>query len=159
MKMGTEAFKMFTDKEFSMRACADMLIVAGAESLAVLELADKDSSLPGLTTFACASDASVPDDLIAAAQVLVIEVDPDLPKSIDRLHSLGRRYPDLPKIAALSNASVGLVRTLVREGVADVVTLPFQLEELLEVSANALASAQQGRHPDHAGSPDLGRRC
>lgn len=137
--MGTESFKMFTDKEFSMRACADMLIVAGPDRLAVLEGADKDTNLPGLTTFACASDAPVPDDLIAAAQVLVIEVDPDLPQSIDRLHSLGRRYPDLPKIAALSNASVGLVRTLVREGVTDVVSLPFQLDELLEVSANALA--------------------
>lgn len=137
--MGNEAFKMFTDKEFSVRACADMLVVAGPESLAALTGSEPGGRLPGLTTHACASDALVPDELIAAAKVLVIEVDPDLPQSIDRLHSIGRRYPDLPKIAALRNASVGLVRTLVREGVADVVTLPFQLAELLEVSANALA--------------------
>lgn len=140
--MGTEAFKMFTDKEFSVRACADMLVVAGPESLTALTGNDPAERLPGLTTHACASDAPVPDDLIAAAKVLVIEVDPDLPQSIDRLHSIGRRYPQLPKIAALRNASVGLVRTLVREGVADVVTLPFQLTELLEVSANALAQLQ-----------------
>lgn len=136
--MGTETFKMFTDKEFSVRACADMLVVAGPESLAELTGNPPGDRLPGLITFACASDAPVPDDLISAAKVLVIEVDPDLPQSIDRLHSIGRRYPDLPKIAALSNSSVGLVRTLVREGVADVVTLPFRLEELLEVSATAL---------------------
>lgn len=140
--MGTEAFKMFTDKEFAVRACADMLIVAGSESLAALTGDEPGERLPGLTTHACASDALVPDDLIAAAKVLVIEVDPDLPQSIDRLHSIGRRYPDLPRIAALRSASVDLFRTLVREGVADVVTLPFRLEELLEVSANALAQLQ-----------------
>ena len=42
--------------------------------------------------------------------------------------------PDLPQIVALDSADLRLVRTLVRQGVADVVSLPLQPEELLQVS-------------------------
>ena len=125
-----------------MRACADMLIVATPEHVATIVEADKRHSFPGLTTFPCRNDQDIHPPLLATAQILVVEVDPDLPRSIDRLIELGRRYPELPRIAAIANASVPLVRTLVREGVTDVVSLPFQLEELLDVSLSAIAAVR-----------------
>ncbi len=140
--MGTEQFNRFNAKEDAMRACADMLVVAAPEHVAAIAEADSALSFPGLASFACGNDQPIPDHLIGAAQVLVVEVDPDLPESINRLIELGRRYPALPRIAAIANGSVSLVRTLVREGVADVVSLPFKFEELLEASLNAIAAAQ-----------------
>ncbi len=125
-----------------MRVCADMLIVATPDHVATIVEADKRHSFPGLATFPCRTDQDIKPQLLAAAQVLVVEVDPDVPRSIDRLIELGRRYPQLPRIAAIANASVPLVRTLVREGVTDVVSLPFQIEELLDVSLSAIAAVK-----------------
>ena len=125
-----------------MRACADMLIVATADHVATIVDADNHYSFPGLTTFACRNGEDIPAQLIGGAQVLVVEVDPAQPRSIERLVALGRAYPALPKIAAIANASVPLVRTLVHEGVTDVVSLPFQFEELLEASLSAIAAVK-----------------
>ena len=125
-----------------MRACADMLIVATSDHVATIVDAENHYNFPGLATFACRNDEEIPARLIDLAQVLVVEVDPAQPRSIERLVELGRAYPALPKIAAIANASVPLVRTLVHEGVTDVVSLPFQLEELLEASLSAIAAVK-----------------
>ena len=140
--MGKEDFHRFNTEGIDVRACADMLIAATPEHVATVVDADNRHNFPGLETFACGNDQQIPAHLIAAAQVLVVEVDPDMPKSIDRLIELGRQYPELPRIAAIANGSVPLVRTLVREGVADVVSLPFRFEELLESSLNAVAGVK-----------------
>ena len=125
-----------------MRACADMLIVATPDHVATIVDAENHYNFPGLATFACRNDEEIPARLIDLAQVLVVEVDPAQPRSIERLVELGRAYPALPKIAAIANASVPLVRTLVHEGVTDVVSLPFQFEELLEASLSAIAAVK-----------------
>lgn len=135
--MGTENFLKFTDEGTAMKACEGLLIVATGASLTDLSAA----AVPGLVLHACENDAAVPAHLIADARVLVIEVDPEQPRSMARLAELGRTYPDLPRIAAIANSSIALVRMLVREGVADVVSLPFRLEELTEVALNALQAA------------------
>lgn len=140
--MGTEEFHRFNTKGTDVRACADMLIAASPEHVALVVEADSKHSFPGLVSYACGNDQQIPAALIAAAQVLVVEVNPDMPKSIDRLIELGRQYPGLPRIAAIANGSVPLVRTLVREGVADVVSLPFRIEELLEASLSAVAAVR-----------------
>lgn len=140
--MGTEEFYRFNAKGTAVRACADMLVAAAPEHVATVVAADDRHSFPGLATFACRNDQQIPGHLIAAAQVLVVEVDPDMPQSIDRLIELGRQYPGLPRIAAIANGSVPLVRTLVREGVTDVVSLPFQIEELLDASLGAIAAVK-----------------
>lgn len=141
--MGTEDFQMFNQGNSVMRSCADMLIVAGPEHVAKIEQAEPDSQLPGLVTHACGLADRIPDELLGKAQLLVIEVDPANPASLDRLKGVGKRYPELPRIAALANATVSLVRTLIREGVSDVVTLPFKLDEMLEVSVNALEAKRE----------------
>lgn len=126
-----------------MRSCADMLIVAGPEHIAQVEKVHDEDHLPGLATYSCGLADRIPDALLSKARLLVIEVDPANPASLERLKGLGQRYPQLPRIAALSNATVNLVRTLIREGVSDVVALPFKLDEMLEVAINALDAKQQ----------------
>ena len=141
--MGTEDFKKFIDERSAMRACAGMLVVATPESIAALSEAATANCFPDMVTFPSRCDQPVPEQLAAAAQLLVVEVDRDVPQSIQRLIELGRQHPGVPVIAAIANASVPLVRTLVREGVSDVVSLPFQLEELLEVALSALTAARK----------------
>lgn len=141
--MGTEDFKMFTQRKSVMRSCADMLIVAGPEHIAQVEKVQDEEHLPGLVTFSCGLSDRIPDQLLKKARLLVVEVDPANPASLERLKGLGQRYPELPRIAALSNATVSLVRTLIREGVSDVVALPFKLDEMLEVALGALDAKQE----------------
>ena len=141
--MGIENFTRSTNQNETMQAFADMLIIASHDHVDQIFAAAERSNLGGLATLPCAADAPVPAQLAAAAQILVVEVDPALPGSVERLIALGHDYPAIPRIAAITNSTVALVRTLVREGVSDVVSLPFQLEELIEASLSAVATARQ----------------
>lgn len=140
--MGTEDFMRFRNEEVAMQAFADMLIVASQEHVDHIVAAADRNNLTGLIAVPCDNDAPIPAHLAAAAQILVVEVDPALPGSVERLIALGRDFPAVPRIAAIANSTVALVRTLVREGVTDVVALPFQFEELLEASLSAVQAAK-----------------
>lgn len=79
----------------------------------------------------------VPESALDNASCVVVEVDTAVPTSLDRLETIRRAYPRLPQIVATANPSIALVRTLIKQGVADVVTLPFDPEELLLASISA----------------------
>lgn len=134
--------KGFPRADMAMRSCADLLLAASPAQLAAINAADSVPAFPGLLTFAGAPDEAIPGALLEAARVIVIEVDPSNPASLDRLRAIGRDYPDLPRIAAIADATVALVQTLVREGVSDVIVLPLQQEELLDATLRALAQAR-----------------
>lgn len=140
--MGTEEFLGFMGKEASMKACEGLLIVASAEALASIPGSTGDRSAPGFTAFACASEDPIPLDLLGEAKVIVVEVDQGSRASVERLAELGRVVPNVPRIAAIAGASVRFVRTLMHEGVADVVELPFQFEEVLDVAARTVELAR-----------------
>ena len=135
--MGTEEFSKFVSKGNAMKACEGILIIATPERLAEMSQA----VIPGIELYPCGNDAALPAALVNAAKVVVVEIDPDLPRSLARLAELGRSHPDLPKIAAIANSSIALVRMLVREGVSDVVSLPFKVEDLVEVALGAVQAA------------------
>lgn len=120
-----------------MKACEGVVIIATPESLADMTQA----VVPGIELYPCANDAALPSALVDAAKVVVVEIDPDLPRSMARLTELGRTHPALPKIAAIANSSIPMVRMLVREGVSDVVSLPFKVEDLVEVALAAVQTA------------------
>lgn len=120
-----------------MKACEGVVIIATPESLADMSQA----VIPGIELYPCANDAALPSALVDAAKVVVVEIDPDLPRSMARLTELGRTHPALPKIAAIANSSIPMVRMLVREGVSDVVSLPFKVEDLVEVALAAVQTA------------------
>lgn len=78
-------------------------------------------------------------DRLAGLGLAVVEVRPDERRSVDRLIQLTGDLPDVGVIAAIAWPDVALVRTLVREGVADVVSLPLQQPELDQVVLDVLA--------------------
>jgi pilus assembly protein CpaE len=84
---------------------------------------------------------SVPDEMLVHASCIVVEVDPAEPGSLERLATIRRRAPKLPQVVALAGANVALVRSLVKQGVADVVSLPFEMEELLQASVAAVEAS------------------
>ncbi len=97
-------------------------------------------------------DAALPAEVVARARALVLEVDPSDRASLRRLSQLRTERGDLPIIAAIQDANVALVRTLVREGIADIAVLPFAAEELSSQILDATAKLA-GRDVDHTLAP------
>ena len=95
----------------------------------------------------------VVDDAVRTASLAVVEVNPNESRSMDRLARLRRANPDTPFIAAIPDSSVSLVRALVREGVADVISLPFSADELLDAALNVLASSSADKVEDLPHAP------
>lgn len=96
------------------------------------------SDLP-LTVHAISQHETIPAAMLANKALAIIEVDPSDPRSLNRLVDAIRGGAGIPVIAALERAELALVRTLLREGVRDVVTLPFNIEEVTQVALDALA--------------------
>lgn len=94
-----------------------------------------------------APDAELPDSLLGSARVLVLEVDPSNDASLRRMAQVRVRHPDLTIVAALRQADVSLVRTLIRQGIADVADLPFSPEELSAQVLDCLSRDAALSHP------------
>jgi pilus assembly protein CpaE len=119
-----------------------LCIVANARDLKELQSSPALQGLGGASMLALASDAEVPSDLLSSAKVLVIEVDPAVPASVRRVGRVRSERADLKIIAAINQADVALVRTLIRQGITDVAALPFDPEELASEILEALAPLQ-----------------
>lgn len=117
-------------------------VVANASAIDQLRADDSSGRFSGVRFIALDAAAPVPDDAIASASVLVIEVNPDDKASARRIAQVRNARPNLPLIVALHDANVGLVRTLVRQGVTDVAELPFAPGELLSQLLDADATAR-----------------
>lgn len=76
------------------------------------------------------ADAEIPADIAGRCQLMVVEVRPDNLTSLRRIEKLRAQYPKLPIIAAVRDASISAMRTLLRAGVSDVLTLPLLRREL-----------------------------
>lgn len=116
-----------------------VLIIADAEHLAAVHNDRAMDVLSGMACVAMGCDARIPSELLSNTSLLVIEVAPDNPGSMERLVEIRRDRPDLVVLAAIMGADLKLVRGLIREGVADVVPLPFDTRELLPIILDALA--------------------
>ncbi|MCW1381601.1 pilus assembly protein CpaE [Novosphingobium sp. KCTC 2891] len=86
---------------------------------------------------------AIPFDKLGGLSVAVLEVDPGSRRSVDRLVQLVRSKPAFPVIAAIATPEMSLVRTLVREGVADVIELPLAVPELTQACLDAIARRAQ----------------
>lgn len=147
--------KSFSEKGMAMRSCADLLLAISPGELAAFNNGESAHAFPGLLTFASAPDQHIPADQLASAQVAVVEVDPGNPGSLDRLRAIGRDFPGLPRVAAIGEATVALVQALVREGVSDVIVLPVQTDELLDVALRALAQSRNRNEVPQRLAPQL----
>ncbi|WP_095013109.1 AAA family ATPase [Tsuneonella mangrovi] len=96
--------------------------------------------LNGATLVPLASDSPLPAEVVDKARVLVLEVDAANEASLRRLATARVEHAGVAIIAALREADVALVRALIRQGVSDVVDLPFSAEELSTRILDALSS-------------------
>jgi len=143
--MGNLDYPRFGKKELDLRSCADVLVVASSGYASSLSQALTSEAFPGLIVIEAMPGEAVSDAPVQAASLAVVEVDPKDPRSIERLVRLHRTNPSTPIVAAIPDASVALVRTLVREGVADVIALPFAADELLDAALDVLAKRSLDR--------------
>ena len=133
----------------SKASAAGVAIVAGEADLAALRAADGDGRLADAALHAAAADAPLPADLLARTKVLVIEVDPALPQSLQRLRTIRSEQRALPVIAALRGMDLDVVRALLQLGVADVTELPLVPADLAarlaEIAARNASAADAAR--------------
>lgn len=109
----------------------EVLIVAGAEFIGGLRAADTDGLAKAATCLALGPGEPVPADHLAAARVVVVEVDPAIAASVQRVRAIRNQRPGLPVVAALCGMDVDAVRALLRHGVTDVVELPFSIPDII----------------------------
>lgn len=125
------------------RMCEDVLIVASPHHADAIDWASQPSIFPGLSVIACGETDPIPVEALQACSLVVLEIDPASKPSMDRVAAIKQVRPDLAIVAAIPNASVALVRTLVRQGVVDVVSLPFVFDEVFEAAVSALSEHRQ----------------
>jgi len=101
-------------------------VVAQSEHASALKASLGD----GVTVVPSSTTEDVTSDVLSRASILVLEVDPGQPDSMARLSDVRSRRPSLPVIVALEHADLRMTRTLIRQGIADVATLPFDMGEL-----------------------------
>ncbi len=118
-----------------------LLVLSEAEmSAAQLDAVDAGNMPILLSTLA--ADAEIPVHMLASASMVVLEVSPGYPASLERLAAVRDLYPQLPVIAAVRDANLPLVRTLLKQGVRDVVGLPLPHAELVEILKEISAELQ-----------------
>lgn len=126
-------------KDTALRNSTRILVVASDSQLGILSSPNHAALLPGLRTAPLATDEAIAEELLHDVSLVVVEVDPNDRASMQRIADLRGRHPGLLLVAAIQGANVSLVRTLLREGINDVVSLPFDIDELLQVSLDAVA--------------------
>ncbi|MFM5895537.1 MAG: CpaE family protein [Novosphingobium sp.] len=136
----------FNGRNAGVRMCEDVLIVASPHYADGIDWTSDPSIFPGISILGCHETDPIPVDAINNCSLVVLEIDPASRKSMDRLAAIKEVRPDLAVIAAIPNASVALVRTLVRQGVLDVVSLPFVFEEVFEAAVSTLSQESQETH-------------
>lgn len=140
-------------KDQYLRLPERLMIAASPENIEALQAADPEIAASSASLCPLHNGDPLPVDVLSRAALVVIEVDPKHPASLRRLSQLRNQLPDAPIIAALADANVSLVRTLVRQGVSDVVSLPFKPDELVSACANAMAEVQTRSHTRHTLAP------
>lgn len=136
--MGRHDTPLDLRKENNLPLSAPLTVFAASEQLDALHLASDTSWIGELHLHAVDLDEDLPTDALRSADIVVVHVDPRVPRSMDRIRTIHRVAPELPQIVAIDNASVSLVRTLLREGVSDVVSVPIDPEELLQAALTVL---------------------
>ena len=110
-----------------------VLLVMSEDEMAAAQLEAVDAGAMPMLLKTLAADAEIPSVALAGATIMVLEVAPANPASMERLSAVRARYPDLPVIAAVRDAGLPLVRALMKQGVRDVIGLPLPHAELVEI--------------------------
>ena len=130
--MGHGEYILDRGKELELQLTAPITIVASGEYVDALQASVGSSWISDANFIAVDANDPIPEARINPSGIIVFEVDPKAPRSMDRISQLHAMRPGMPQIVAMKDVDLKLVRTLVREGVADVVALPFSAEEILQ---------------------------
>lgn len=111
----------------------------------ISQLEEKDPAASGLTVTVHSLDLATPlsRGIVQAAEIICLEVSPQSQRSVGRIAQLRGERPDLPIIALVRDADVALVRSLLRQGVNDVVELPLSVRQLTESVGDILAGMEK----------------
>lgn len=95
-------------------------------------------------------DAGAPigPEVVGDAELLVVELRGDDPRSMQRLTALRALHPTLPLIAAIRDANLATTRTLIRQGIEDVIALPIERAEFDDAVNNLLADRARDTTPE-----------
>ncbi len=99
-----------------------------------------------LSMVECGIEDPLPLGTLATASIIVIEVDPSSRNSLERVDRLRKGMPNVPVIAGLAEVDFATSRKLLRDGVSDIVALPFAIDELVTAiadTANQIAPETQ----------------
>ncbi len=124
---------------------ANTFVVASPERIRQLE-AD-EPNIPGeISLQPLHAGQRLPQDVLQRAELLVLEVASKNADSLARVEEIRRFRADLPIIAAVESAELGLMRALLRHGINDIVSLPFNPQELLAqiYDTNAVKAPSHG---------------
>lgn len=141
--MGSHEHIFTQSEERTLRFPERLVIAASPERLVELRAQTSAALLAGVIQIPVEGSPDLEDGQLANASLVVLEVDPADPVSLNRLARLRDKRPDLPVVAALSNATLSVVQTIVRHGVADVVALPFVVSELVQACVNAAITRER----------------
>lgn len=108
----------------------DVYVVANPEEIERLRSASAIRRLAELNCVSLHASDPIPADVIARAALLVMEVDTADRASLRRVAQIRAARHELPLIVALHDANVSAVRTLIRQGVNDVTSIPLDLDDL-----------------------------
>lgn len=125
-------------RENQLRFRAPITVVANPEQLELLRASDASHLIEEANLVSLSPHEKITESHLRGAGILVMQVDPSDPRSMQRIQQVRTLRPELVKIVALESADLSLVRTLLREGVADVVGLPFAPDEILQAAMTAL---------------------
>lgn len=131
----------------------NVCIVASAGEIAALRETIGVRDLPSFELIPLDSMVPLPADIIARASLLVVEVDQNDPASLRRVNQVRTLRPSLPIVVALRDANLAAVRTLIRQGVDDVCSLPIDFDELYDQLCDAAAKLRDKPAAQPALSP------
>jgi pilus assembly protein CpaE len=134
--MGVSEYITFTPEDWvlDLKSRSVLLVLSEAE-MSSAQFDDVAIGQAQVLLATMAPDARVDAAQLDAASVLILEIRPDMPKSLDRLKQIRASHPDLPIIAAIRDANLALARTMLKQGVRDVVALPLAQSDLAAIIA------------------------
>ena len=119
-----------------------VLLVLSEAEMTAAQLDAVDTGNMPILLHTLAIDQEIPGHALATASILVLEISPNRPESLERLSAVREIYPQLPVIVAVREPNLPLVRTLLKQGVRDVVGLPLPHAELVEILKEIAAELQ-----------------
>jgi pilus assembly protein CpaE len=119
-----------------------VLLVLSEAEMTAAQLDAVDAGAMPILLHTLAIDQEIPAHALSAASILVLEVSPTRAESLERLSAVRELFPNLPVIAAVREPNLPLVRTLLKQGVRDVVGLPLPHAELVEILKEISAELQ-----------------